>query len=59
MLSEVASPVEMEDEDALIEQGLAVASDFLKVLDRTPAATELLFEPFAATETVAEDESTG
>jgi hypothetical protein len=38
----------------LVEQGLAATSDFLRAPDSAPAETELLSEPLAATETVAE-----
>src|SRR5712664_3669061 len=57
MLPEIAiTSVERdEDGDALIEQGLAATSNFLSAPDSAPAETELLFEPLAATETVAEE----
>jgi hypothetical protein len=61
MLPEVAiTSTEIdEDENALIEQGLAEASNFLNTLDSAPAEAELPFEPLAAAETVTEDESDG
>jgi len=39
----------------LINQGPDAASNFLSTPDSAPAETELLFEPLAATETIAED----
>jgi hypothetical protein len=49
MLSEIpiTSVERDEDGDALIEQGLAAASNFLSAPDSAPVAMELLFEPLA------------